>query len=52
MWHSLINSTHQVFIKGPSYRPNKCPNRDRPTAKERHSSKTTHQDPSPVHRPE
>jgi DNA replication protein DnaC len=30
----LINSSHQVFMNGPSYRPNKRPGRSASTAKE------------------
>ena len=30
----LINTSHQVFMNGPSYRPNKRPGRVTPTAKE------------------
>ena len=30
----LINTSHQVFMNGPSYRPNKRPGRVIPTGKE------------------
>ena len=30
----LINTSHQVFMNGPSYRPNKRPGSITPTAKE------------------
>ena len=30
----LINTSHQVFMNGPSYRPNKRPGRVVPTGKE------------------
>ena len=30
----LINTSHQVFMNGPSYRPNKRPGRIVPTGKE------------------
>ena len=30
----LINTSHQVFMNGPSYRPNKRPGRAAPTPKE------------------
>ena len=30
----LINTSHQVFMNGPSYRPNKRPGRVTPTPKE------------------
>ena len=30
----LINTSHQVFMNGPSYRPNKRPGRVTPTGKE------------------
>ena len=30
----LINTSHQVFMNGPSYRPNKRPGRDIPTRKD------------------
>jgi len=30
----LINTSHQVFMNGPSYRPNKRPGRINPAPKE------------------
>ena len=40
----LINTSHQVFMNGPSYRPNKRPGRVIPTGKEHQRNNRQGQD--------